>query len=82
MPTPESSPEEFEASAKRYSNDCVIIVPLSSGRFGVFNNAREFHFVVDEASLASAVRAVPPIARRKAPKPSFSIISIGEELDL
>lgn len=80
MPTPESHPDEFEASAKRYGNSFVIVVPLRSGRFGVFNAARELHSIVEAGDLVTAVLAVPALKPRKrtSPEPSFSL----EDLDL
>lgn len=39
--------DEQEALSRRYANDVVIILKLASGRFAVFNNARELCSIVD-----------------------------------
>lgn len=52
------SPDIREALSKRYSNDIVILLPLRSGRFAVFNSLREcFGTVEAEAEWRNVWRA-------------------------
>lgn len=41
------TPDEQEALSRRYSDDSIIILPLSSGRIAVFNRAFELCGFID-----------------------------------
>jgi len=60
--------EEQYALSHRYSNTARIVLPLPSGRFAVFDNARRLHSIVDEAELWRAVMNCP-LAAGYEPKP-------------
>jgi hypothetical protein len=41
------TPDEQESLSRKYGNEVVLILPLSSGNIAVFNNARELCGIVE-----------------------------------
>lgn len=50
-------PNEMEAESGKYSNRAVIILPLHSGKFAIFNNRRQLQAIVDGHVLLEAIAA-------------------------
>lgn len=51
---PVVNPDAQEALSVKYANLCVILIPLSSGRFAIFDRSFELHDIVDPGDLPSA----------------------------
>lgn len=59
--------DELEALSRKYSNDVVIILPLKSTRWAVFDNQRRLCAVVEAGEVQKAVMEV--VARKLAEIP-------------
>jgi hypothetical protein len=59
--------DEQEAQSRKYSDDVVILLPLSSGKVAVFNNARQLERIVDppvtDLSVSITHRVTTPTRR-------------------
>ena len=72
------TPDEQEALSRVYSNDVMILLPLSSGSIAVFNNARTLCGIVADARQARLLW-YPPAKRaniRGALRPSLEEIGL------
>lgn len=61
-----------EAESFKYSNRMILVLPLTDGRFALFNNARELHAIVarvDDTILRSMPPMPEPVGRQVAPTP-------------
>lgn len=59
FPSPALDPDVQEFESKRYGNDVVIVLRLSSGRLGVCGFQRAAHAIVD--TLEEAIEAAKTI---------------------
>lgn len=50
--SPAENPDVQEALSRAHSSGIVLILRLKSGRFAIFNNARELCGIVDDSELA------------------------------
>ena len=60
------SPNVMEAESRKYSNDVIIVLPLSSGKLAVFNAARQLAGIVDTWNDAGYV-SIPEIVKYEPP---------------
>lgn len=56
--------EEMEALSRKYTNDVVMLLKLSTGSIAVFNAARELQSICRADDLRIHVEAVQPVAVR------------------
>lgn len=69
------SPDEQEALSRRYGDDIIILLSLSSGNVAVFNSARELCGFVSEFMDHNEIEAIWHLPS-KAPK-DFSLEDLG-----
>lgn len=56
--------DEQEALSRCYGNDIILILPLTSGRIAVFNNARKLCGIVERVEDAPAAWRAPAKPQR------------------
>jgi hypothetical protein len=54
-PKPTLSKDKQEALSRKYSNDVVIMLPLSSGNIAIFNNARELFCITTKDHILYSI---------------------------
>lgn len=50
--------DEQEALSRKYSNDVIILLRLSSGNLAVFNNARELTGITTDRDIVNAFNLI------------------------
>lgn len=54
---PTTNPDAQEALSRNYSNSCVLVLPLKSGRFAIIDRGYNLHMILDEPPSADILRA-------------------------
>lgn len=54
---PTTNPDVQEALSRNYSNACVLILPLKSGRFALIDRGYKLHLILDRPPNADELRA-------------------------
>jgi hypothetical protein len=75
------SPDEMEARSRRYSNERIILLPLSSGALAVFNNGGDLCGIIeppfDEWRYSDLIAMWHPPARTPSrPRPTLEELGL------
>lgn len=73
--------DQQEAESRKYGNSVLMVLPLASGRWAVFDAARSLHHIVTAEELLFALCHMPPIPSR-APSKMAEPFDLLKELGL
>jgi hypothetical protein len=74
--------DEMEAESRKYSNDGVMFLPLSSGKIAIFNRSFQRDRIIESPMILDLIRSVKPVETRKPVAPTRPTFNPDIELDL